>query len=131
MINKGYTFKTINGWTKKKVIKCIKKHVHGMAESGIGGECLYETSQGNRCAIGAFLDHNIHSEKIFSFFGPITHVLLQYPEIAKTLPFTLNALKQLQNIHDNWGGEGDIIYNNENYNAPEDALIAWVENNVE
>jgi len=121
--------KIINGWTKEKVIECITKHVHGLA--GEDGACFYETSQGNRCAIGAFLDHKIHQKEVFDYFGPIDHMLSKYPEIAKTLPFEEATLAKLQLIHDNWDGDEDETYNKENYNAVEDALIGWVEENVE
>jgi len=123
--------KTINGWTKDKVLKRIKKYMHGVCM--VGDNCMYENKKGNRCAVGIFLDHRIHKKEVFKYDGDILALNSIY-NIEHTLPFSLQILIKIQKIHDAYRSNAYISqvkkYNNENYKTPEAALTAWVNDNV-
>lgn len=106
-----YTLKP--GWTKEKVLAQVKKYNNGRVAkqicpvSGISS-CAYQASDGNRCAIGAFLpDHNEH----LRYLGSVINLMENAPEIVEYLPFDDDsALLAFQNIHDE-SHDGAVLKN--------------------
>lgn len=87
------------GWNKEKVMAQIKKYNNGnKATEPTLDTCVYQTEDGNRCAIGCFIPDNHISLRTF---GSLEKLLKEYPELQNFMPFNdLGALKKFQNCHD-------------------------------
>ena len=114
-------FKTINGWTKNKILKVLKARRYNAAAVNEEGTCAYTTSNGNRCAVGMFIPKG---HKGSSVAGNVTDLLEAHPDLKDRLPLSPKALSALQRVHD------DLSPSNGGGNAKE-AMIEWVQKNVE
>lgn len=88
----------INGWTKAKVMKQVKKYNDGTrAINGRDGACAYQTGDGNRCAVGCFIPDN-HSALESDL--PADKLIERYPDLANVMPFRAYDLCSFQVAHD-------------------------------
>jgi len=54
--------KTINGWTKEKMIAHIKAEFKGKSENG--AICLYRGPEGKKCAVGMFIPEDLYRKNM-------------------------------------------------------------------
>lgn len=94
-------YKLAKGWTKRKVMNRIKEYNDGSRCIEISIEnisCVYESKNGNRCAIGCFIPDN---HQALSSRDPVKILLKRYPELVEYMPFhDTEALRDFQNTHD-------------------------------
>ena len=126
--NSEVKYRTINGWTKAKMIETIRKNNNGTrAFDSVESECMYLTTDGNRCAVGCFIPDDFlndppeHDEDPFMYVGAADGLLEKFPFLRKFMPVEVEALEFMQSVHDDFEGEGDI----------RDRLTQWIEDNVE
>lgn len=117
-------YKAINGYTKAKMIEKILKYNNGTKASNDEGNCFYEDSRSNRCAIGCFIpDEHIKVAK--SIYGGIGALMLDMPYLNSHMPLEPEGLEELQGVHDCFC----------NYNILDRTLhgelVRWVHLNVE
>ena len=65
--------------------------------------CKYETSDGNRCAIGAEIPEYLMTEDVKNYVGSVDHLFDLYPKIKNCRKFKdvqITFLKSLQLLHD-------------------------------
>jgi hypothetical protein len=111
-------YKTINGWTKRKVLAVLKKRKYEEAAfNSATGNCEYGMKNGNRCGVGMFIPDN---HKALGANMGADHLLQEYPDLKTELPFTLAGLKAIQRLHDH-------ITNRDNAKTK---MIEWVKKNV-
>lgn len=108
------THKIINGWSQAKMIERIWKYNNGkQANNDIhGSSCTYENEEGNRCAVGCFLEPE-HLDAIKERAlteASIGGIANKAPELFAScnLPLNLEGLKLLQYAHDSAPGNADI-----------------------
>lgn len=112
-------YKTINGWTKAKMKKAIKKYNNGTL-SARDGQCVYKNSvDNNRCAVGCFLPEE---SDLFHFQGSVIELFNQDSNLKEIMPLRLKGLSKLQLIHDN--------KNNQETNNMHKILFNWIDKNV-
>lgn len=116
-------YQTINGWTVEKMKEQIRKKNNGKRAVGEHPDfdreiCLYETPDGNHCAVGCFIPEG---HKALSLGAGVDSLLDLNPELHDVFPLESEALSQLQSVHD---GNGD------NYDIRE-TLCRWIDQNVE
>lgn len=119
--------KTINGWTKAKMIEKIRSRPFVEAASD-GNRCMYRSPDGNKCAVGVFIPDEMYSgEMDNTAIGDvtITGVLRRFPDLSDVLPLRGAGLICMQNVHDACTGPLS-----ERTDATK-ALIEFVENHVE
>jgi hypothetical protein len=111
-------FKTKNGWTKERMIAQIRKYNDGTRALDEFGTCRYQTSSGNRCAVGCFI-HDGHEglRSRRALYG----LLADHPDLNDVIPLDYSALSKMQSIHDDEDGKGDV----------RDRLESWINKNVE
>ncbi len=112
-------YKTINGWTKEKMIAQIKLKNNG-SKAEYKHLCRYRTDEGNACFVGAFIPDDVYSP---SFEGSVHFLLKEYPNMLPIMPLDEDALAKLQHVHD--GHESAIM-------APlHQRMEEWINDNVE
>lgn len=113
-------YKTINGWTKAKMIAAIQtKMMDHPSISGLGG-CTYLAADGNKCAVGVFIPDGHVAQEATCYMSTL---LLEHPTLEGYMPLQLEALCQLQSVHDS-----DAMFDSSDRRPK---LIAWIEENVE
>lgn len=91
-------YKLINGWTKARVMKQVKKHNNGsQAWNSKRESCTYQAVDGNRCAVGCFIPGN---HAALQYRGNAQELLIRFPELASRMPFGAKGLQKFQTIHD-------------------------------
>ena len=107
-------YKLANGWTKESVMEQFKKYNNGnMARDYKRGICVYQTDDGNRCAIGAFIPDGHEG---LQFEGPVNQLLMRYSDLKSYIPFDdLDALEVFQQVHDGSFSGLDIYQRIENF----------------
>lgn len=113
-------YKTINGYTKAKMIEMIKKYNNGTKATNKEGDCQYLTENGNRCAVGCFLLEEI-ARKYTTY--SVYYVSAKSPKVRTLLPLRMNGLSGLQKTHDSYDETSNFTLH--------ETLINWIENNVE
>ena len=82
-------FKTINGYTKTKMIAKIKKYNNGKKAIETDAfeieSCVYQTKGGNRCAIGCFIPVKYLKDAVQSA-GVVSDLLNKVPEVEDYMP---------------------------------------------
>jgi len=108
------TYMTQNGWTVDAICDRIRARNNGTRAYN-DGSCRYRTPDGNHCAVGAFIpaDCSLPARQRERFDIPLTTPfssevnvgpLLQiWPELIEFMPLPLDALYELQRIHDDKG----------------------------
>lgn len=114
--------KTINGWTKAKMISRVKKLFKGKAVLATGA-CVYKTDDGKRCAVGLFIPSN--RPAAFKVAGSVCTLLSNHPSLKKVMPLEEDALSEFQKFHDH-----QLAYSWSN-ELQKTELIKWIERNVE
>lgn len=115
-------YKPINGWTKKEIIRAIKRGNKG-AKSNLKrylGDTMrvYRGEDGYKCAVGIFIPDDVYHD---SCEGEVVgKLLIDFPGLATFMPLPTSALDQMQNIHDTCSDHD-----------PRPELIEWIEENVE
>jgi len=117
-------YKPNSGYTKQSIIDKINSEFKGksLRENGV---CLYRGTGGTKCAIGLFLPDD-SKPIVDKFEGGVYDLIREYPNITDILPLdseTANA--GFQRMHDG------IIYTGNSVDVQKQALIKWVNNNVE
>jgi hypothetical protein len=109
-------YKTINGWTKAKMIEQINKHNNGRRAVNRSMSCVYQTADGNRCAAGCF----IPDTEMLAFEYDVCDLVWRYPHLEKVFPLGTEGMKQLQKAHDTAHEGRDT----------REVLATWIELNV-
>jgi hypothetical protein len=91
-------YKLINGWTKNKMKEYIVKY-NKNTPAVDNQTCVYETEDGNRCAIGIFIPDSF--KIALKFDSGVKKLLDKYPELNDYMPLEIEGLKRMQDIHDN------------------------------
>lgn len=108
------------GWTKTKIMNQFKKYNNGTraARATHGGtfRCTYLDENNNRCAIGAFIPDESYDA---GMEGNSVCDIVEFYAIDSLLPLELEAMEELQKIHDH-----SLTKNTK------DALIRYVNQNV-
>ena len=121
-------YKTINGWTKKKMSQAIMERMldHrsvGPARGHNPNQCRYRASDGNRCAVGVFIPDELYTTDMDTI---VTSYIKPFPwnggPIDALMPLPILGLMELQHVHDDYTGPGP---------DPRPALLAWINENVE
>ena len=95
----------LNNWTRETVMAQIKKYNNGTraydesVNQMSGNGCVYETSNGNRCAVGCFIPDG---HEALEFIGGASQLLDEYPELLNAMPMELDDLARLQSEHDSF-----------------------------
>lgn len=112
-------YTAINGWTVARMKAAIRAGNNGQpAVEGRGGQCMYLTARGNRCAVGCFVPDGHPGQKMS---GWVRTLLGAYPDLRGLMPLPDDAMHTLQETHDyHYKGSGDV----------RDALDAWIDANV-
>jgi hypothetical protein len=92
-------YKLINGWTKEKVMKQIKKYNNDRVSfSPSQRVCVYQTRNGaNRCAVGCFIPDGHPGLK---HEGDVESLLTEYPDLKTIMPFDILEIADFQCQHD-------------------------------
>ena len=91
-------YKALNGWTKAKMIKHIKRNFKGKSMDHTDKNCLYRAEDGRKCAVGMFIPDELYTVEMEGLSS--SAVLREHPELVKFLPLQQNALDALQSVHD-------------------------------
>lgn len=111
-------FKTINGFTKAKMINVIKNRIKDEPCVDQTGSCAYEDGKGNHCAVGAFIPDK---HEAMSSTRTVLSMLDTYPILKEYMPLSTDGLVKLQLVHDACVHSGEM---------PVPLLIKWIEENV-
>lgn len=118
-------YKPLNGWTRDKMIRAIEvgmlDHRSMLPGQENGGSCAYRAADGGRCAVGLFIPDDVwHDQPRWrSINGDDVGTLLdEYPGLEAYMPLPLDALRDMQVVHDRAAGD------------PRPWLSAWVRANV-
>lgn len=90
-------YKTINGWTKEKMIQHVKDNFKGKSVN-LSGLCVYRGRNETKCAAGLFMKDEDYS---FAFeHRNIKTLMKEHPEIKDSMPLDSDGMISLQFIHD-------------------------------
>lgn len=109
-----------SGWTKEEILRVIKEKNNNTVCMN-KDKCAYRNSEGNACAIGAFLpdDLAIRIDKDYSEGVDITELLRSDLYSEKVLYYMptkeVYFLRQLQAVHDNTKDDSSVYSNIENF----------------
>jgi len=120
-------FYPINGWTKARIIQTLQERMGAKKAKDHNGRCAYLTSEGTRCAVGAFIPDG-HPGQSYqgmvcessSFDDSEDTLLSTYPDLQLIVPLKDEALYTLQGMHDDVRDSADA----------RPACIEWVQMNV-
>jgi hypothetical protein len=123
-------YKTVNGWTKAKMIEAIqtrmldhpstkKRTEEEQKNTGEVDRCVYLAEDGNHCAIGVFIPEGHAGEKAH---GLVFKLLFDFPDLIARMPLKNEyALMEFQGVQDHCPSTQD----------PRPLLIEWINENVE
>lgn len=114
-------FKTINGFTKAKMIEAVNTkmmdHKSFGYHKGAGASgCLYLAQDGNRCAVGIFIPTGHPAQDS----GDVRIMLPKFMDLLDVMPLKLEGLREMQRVHDQHES-GD----------PRSAIIKWINEKVQ
>ncbi len=112
-------YKTINGWTKDRMKAQIDKYNNG-TKSESNQSCVYETERGNRCAVGCFIP-DLHDG--LRYCGNVDSLVFKYNDLERYMPLPIDAMKQLQIVHDKFDTRNG-------YKDVKQAMYAWIDSAV-
>lgn len=129
--------KTINGWTKERMIERVFEKSTGVVSIGVAwldesgkpyNTCRYLSPDGDRCGAGIFVKNYDPKIEGYSLYYLINDSGLDLDSIFD-FPLGVNGMKEFQGVHDSFN------YADESYKeyAPGymwTALIDWIEDNV-
>jgi hypothetical protein len=92
-------YKTINGWTKQKMIDHVIAEFRGRSVN-TSKSCQYRGPNGKKCAIGMFIPDSIYKDDMDGILGRYSNVATAYPKINDFMPLNPMACKYLQDVHD-------------------------------
>ena len=94
-------YKLKPGFTKASVMAQIRKYNDGTRAVDATNTimtCVYETDDGNRCAIGCFIPDG---HPALELRGNISIILSEFPVLLELMPFhNIDSLKSFQAAHD-------------------------------
>jgi hypothetical protein len=112
-------YKTINGWTKEKMIEQIIKKNNGTQSFDIEDDyCMYR-SNGNACAVGCFIPDELYSKDMEG--KTCGAIFFRYPTLGSKMPLKGTVMRELQDEH-------DYCLRDENVR---DRMISWINKNVQ
>lgn len=91
-------FQTINGWTKEKMKAQIRAKNNGKVASN-GKLCLYETPDGNHCAVGCFIPEG---HQAMNATESVEWLLGYHEDLLKHMPLIKDGMYKLQVEHDKY-----------------------------
>lgn len=114
--------KCINGWTKEKMKEQIRKKNNGKQamrslENG-GTACVYETPDGNHCAVGCFIPEGHPGMRCTDSSNVL---LAEHPDLLSVMPLDGDNLRAFQRQHDGVCPTNEIIHHR---------LFQWIDNNI-
>lgn len=110
-------YKTINGWTKEKMIEQIKLRNNGTKSvDRIVGGCFYRGINNNCCAVGCF----IPDEEYKYSFDVARSFYEVYSQLKRFMPLNFNGMCNMREVHDNFEGEDMHV-----------VLENWINENVQ
>lgn len=128
-------YRPINGWTKAKMIKQIKKYVPKTKPCMDDvGACAYRSGR-YRCAVGAFIPTGKENYDAFNFIGSARDLVKIYGHLKSEMPLSINALTSMQKLHDSFDKDSGLYvstrWRDQYGSGPQEALINWIKKNVE
>lgn len=115
-------YKTINDWTKKKMIEQIKLKNNGIKAINSRGLCAYRSEDNNCCVVGCFIPDKEYEEISELLDGMTSREVIKVFE--DMFPLTRSGMMELQGIHDNYEEELSIL-------SLHETLENWINANVE
>lgn len=117
-------FKCVNGFTKAKMINRIKRDFKGKSLSGM--TCAYRGDGGKKCAAGLFIADEDYSSSMdhTTLDTDIISIVSRYPKIKRSLPLTVESMREFQTIHDGLKASTSTV------EEQKQVLIDWVKKNV-
>jgi hypothetical protein len=118
------------GWTKEKVMQQFKAKNNGTISANDYGTCLYRDGNNNHCAVGAFIPDD--ENKALAYIGDVIDLTKRFPHLNEYMPFDIDGLFAMQQIHDNCNKSENAKYftNGDTYKAMQIFLDKEVEDNV-
>lgn len=116
-------YKTINGWTKAKMIKQIWAKNNGTASrspDGLAPLCRYRGDGGNACAVGCFIPDAKYQPQMDENGSEFWNQLKLSIDLQLAMPLNTGALLEMQRVHDTAGNSD-----------PRPLLEKWINENVE
>lgn len=124
------------GWTRARMLECIRKWVPTGPPAMNEGACVYQTlDKSYRCAAGAFLS-DATIEAVLAAgenAGSIQDIPFAKGESEMNLPLSRTDLADLQTVHDNFGESAGALGRRhaEEYGSnPQEACVAWIMRNI-
>lgn len=111
-------YKTINGWTKEKMIQHVKDNFKGKSTSIIDLSCLYRGPKGKKCAAGLFIPDKLYNESMET--NTISILIDKFPKLERFMPLNQEAMGFLQGSHDS-SEPNETLY----------CMLNFIEKNVE
>jgi len=122
-------YKTINGWTKAKMIEQIKLRNNSTKSMEESGFCMYRGPNNNACAVGCFIPDELYVPRMEKGY-PARSLVREFINIRDSMPLDPYGLAAMQNIHDYNAGDTQTRYRYPQLNVVE-RLTAWINENVE
>lgn len=131
-------YKAINGWTKDKILEQLDKRMPDEGAATRDGNCCYLTDEGKTCAIGAFIPENLYKKEWDDRKVDVSSIIRESKEVEAVMPFCMNGLIPLQQLHDHWatdltgtvGGRDYHLDLRKGYKSAKEACLDWVERNI-
>lgn len=130
-------FKTINGWTKEKMIEEVRKRIYKgpslrrvitpyVLGDGSGDErdvyhtiCSYRGDDGNKCGVGIFIPDDLYKSNMES--KSVLGLLQDNSTLQNKMPLETKHMQALQIVHDRSNFSDNVT----------EKLVNWIEENVE
>jgi hypothetical protein len=111
-------YKTINGWTKQKMIDHINCNFTIQSMDQRGDTCMYRGVSGAKCAIGLFIPDELYNVSMERQYLPF--LIKLEPKLSFAMPLEQEAMSLLQNVHDR-SSTNDVLL----------LMIEWIKDHVE
>ena len=91
-------YKLRNGFKKWEVISLIEQFNNGERSfNAFADQCVYETDDGNHCAVGCFIPDGHPGMKSLD---AVRELLDLYPDLKECMPLSIVGMTALQEVHD-------------------------------
>ena len=128
----------MNGWTKAKILEQLNARMPNEGAATRDGNCCYLTDDDRTCAIGAFIPKKLYKKEWDERKSNVFTVVCQSVAVEAAMPFCMNGLITLQQLHDHWATDltgtshGKEYHDKlrEKYASAKEACLDWVGRNI-